>query len=268
MGIILLLASCAVPPAPAPLAAPAQSGEIGPGTVYYLSPEGSDDGTGAIDDPWRSMFHASDVLRPGDTLLARGGRYTGQGGDGWAASGEPGAQIVFAGYPGEIATFDGDGTGSFLILDQISNVTIRDMTITGYEPLDTGVLVINGPSEGITLERLTMTGNHRDAPAGRWTEHLIYPGPGPVRDLTVRDCTLDADGLSGGAIHVFHDPGPENLRVEGNTITNAHWGVLIDADARGVVVTGNILINNDLNVSVLDDRAVDVRVDPDQLGDT
>ena len=257
--------------APASLA-PAEAGSFAPlidlpsvtGTTYYLSPVGRDAGAGTIDDPWATMLHAAEFLGPGDALIARGGRYVGQGGKGWHASGEPGAPILFASYPGETPIFDGDGAGSFLILEGVSYLHILGLTITRYAPDGTGVLVIIEDSRGITLDRLAMYGNAREQQAGVWTEHLIYPGQGPVRDLTVRDSVLDAEGLQGAAIHVYHDPGPINMLIEGNAISNAHWGVVIDADAHGVTIRDNEMRGNDIDVAVLDDRATDVVVEPSE----
>jgi hypothetical protein len=238
------------------------------GSTYYLAPDGSDDGSGSIDHPWATMFHASEQLEPGDALVARGGRYSGQGGPGWTASGDEARPILFAAYPGETPVFDGGGAGSFLILDGVSFLHLLGLTITGYSPEDTGVLVITGASRGITIEALTMTGNHREQVEGTWTEHLIYPGPGPVRDLVIRANLLDAGGLHGGAVHIYHDPGPIDLVIERNTIINAHWGVLVDANAKGVVIRGNEMRGNDLDVAVLDDRATGITVEPiEQLSD-
>lgn len=236
------------------------------GSTYYLAPDGSDGGTGSIDDPWATFIHASTRLGPGDTLLARGGRYMGQGGPGWAVSGEPDAPITFAAYPGETPIFDGDRLPSFLVLDGVSNLHLRDLVVTGYEPEDTGVLVVIGDSSGVTLERLEMRGNAHASTPGRWTEHLIYIGQGPVRDLVIRACRLDMQGLQGGAVHVYHDPGPVDLLVEENVIVSAHWGVLIDSDADGVVVRANLMRGNDINVEVLDERATRVVVEQGQLG--
>lgn len=246
--------------APSRDAAPTDDG------TYYLAPDGSDAGTGSIDDPWATFIHASTRLGPGDTLLARGGRYVGQGGTGWAASGEPDAPITFAAHPGETPIFDGDHLPSFLVLQDVSHLHLRDLVVTGYEPVDTGVLVIIGDSSGVTLEGLEMHGNARASAPGTWTEHLVYVGQGPVRDLVIRGCRLDMEGLQGGAVHVYHDPGPVNLLVEENVIVNAHWGVLIDSDADGVVVRSNLMRANDINVEVLDERATRVVVEQGQLG--
>ena len=269
------IAACTGPSSPSPSSAPSSpmstepAGELPEvsGTIYFLAPDGSDAGRGTLEDPWATMLHAAEELGPGDALLARGGRYAGQTGEGWHASGVADAPILFGAYPGETPIFDGTGVGSFLILEDVSHVRVQDLTITGYSPSGTGVIVIVGDSQGVTLERLRMTGNQRDSPPGTWTEHLIYPGQGPVRDLTVRDCWLDMEGLQGGAIHVFHDPGPLNLLIEGNTILNSHWGVLVDADADGVTVRDNVMSGNDLNVVVLDDGATNLTIDPDHLED-
>jgi hypothetical protein len=265
IALVLGIAGCRATASPL---APLEELPVVTGTTYYLSPDGSDAASGGIDDPWATMFHAAEQLEPGDALVARGGTYAGQGGAGWPSSGTADAPILFAAYPGETPIFDGDGAGSFLILEGISFLHILGLTITDYSPEETGVLVIIGDSQGVTLEGLTMAGHHREQQDGIWTEHLIYPGQGPVRDLTIRDSLLDGEGLNGGAIHVYHDPGPIDLLVENNVIINAHWGVLVDADAHGVTIRGNEMRGNDLDVTVLDERATDVAVDPaDQLSD-
>ncbi len=265
----MLAASCS---AGSPSLTPAARASLEPlaelppisGTSYYLSPDGSDSGSGSIDDPWATMHHASEFLEPGDALIARGGRYVDQEGEDWHASGEADAPILFAAYPGETPIFDGDGAGSFLILEDVSYLHVLGLTITGYEPEGTGVLVIIEDSRGITLERLSMYGNSRDQEPGVWTEHLIYPGQGPVRDLTIRECFLDAEGLQGGAVHVYHDPGPIGLTVENNVIQNAHWGVVIDSNAQGVTVRNNEMRGNDHDVAILDSRATGIEVEPSE----
>lgn len=270
-----LIAACSSPPqsaTPSEKASRVAAGDIPGGTpaitgsTYYLAPDGSDTGSGSIDDPWATFMHASTRLDPGDTLLARGGRYVGHGGGGWAVNGEPDAPITFAAFPGEEAIFDGAGLPSFLVLDGVSHLHLRDLVVTGYEPDDTGVIVVIGESEGVQLEGLEMRGNTHVSTPGRWTEHLVYVGQGPVRDLVIRACELDMDGLQGGAVHVYHDPGPVDLLVEENVIVNGHWGVLIDSDADGVIVRGNLMRGNDVNVEVLDEDATRIVVEQSQLG--
>lgn len=45
------------------------------GTDYVVSPEGDDDAEGSADEPWETLEHALDQLRPGDRLTVADGRY-------------------------------------------------------------------------------------------------------------------------------------------------------------------------------------------------
>ena len=71
-----------------------------------------------LSSPWLTIAYASARLRPGDTLYARGGTYTGQGDYCWKSpSGTSTAPITFKAYPGETPVFDGGMTiGSFIVL--------------------------------------------------------------------------------------------------------------------------------------------------------
>jgi parallel beta-helix repeat protein len=68
---------------------------------YYVSPSGSDAGLGTRGAPYRTIKHASRVLRPGDTLYVRRGTYAEalldriRGGSSWAAP------VTVKAYPGE-----------------------------------------------------------------------------------------------------------------------------------------------------------------------
>jgi hypothetical protein len=69
--------------------------------TYYVSPSGSDSGTGASSSPFRTINYGAGLLKPGDTLLLRGGIYAEElddvtpGGTSWSNA------VTFAAYPGE-----------------------------------------------------------------------------------------------------------------------------------------------------------------------
>ena len=77
------------------------------GALYVVSPYGDDTAAGSYDAPWATLGRAAATIRPGDTVLVRGGTYM------------PTERIVFRdlvategrrtriiGYPGETAVFD------------------------------------------------------------------------------------------------------------------------------------------------------------------
>ena len=73
--------------------------------TYYVSPSGSDDASGSIDDPWRTLGYAGGRLLPGDVLYVRGGIY--QEKVRFDGSGTVDLPISIRAYPGERPIIDG-----------------------------------------------------------------------------------------------------------------------------------------------------------------
>src|SRR5579859_3511318 len=74
-------------------------------STYFVSTSGSDGAAGTLHAPFRTIQHAANLARPGDTVLIRGGTYPETVTP--ARSGTPGAPITFAAYNGENVTIDG-----------------------------------------------------------------------------------------------------------------------------------------------------------------
>lgn len=74
------------------------------GSVYIVSLQGDDRNPGTEERPWRTLAHAVARLKPGDTLLVRGGTYFEQ--VSVNVSGTPEAPITIQSYPGERAVID------------------------------------------------------------------------------------------------------------------------------------------------------------------
>ncbi len=51
------------------------AGKLIAGQAYYVAPSGSDEQTGSLERPWRTLQRAVSHMRPGDTCFLRGGRY-------------------------------------------------------------------------------------------------------------------------------------------------------------------------------------------------
>jgi hypothetical protein len=79
---------------------------LGQGPSFFVDPAGGDDGNkGTRQKPWKTISHALEQLRPGDTLYLRGGRY-------YEAvevslSGTAQKPITIRAWPGELAILDG-----------------------------------------------------------------------------------------------------------------------------------------------------------------
>jgi hypothetical protein len=79
------------------------------GPVFYVSPDGDDDGPGSREHPWRTVGRAAAAARAGDTVLIGEGTYNER--VVVANSGEPGRPITFRNYPGHHPVIDATDTG-------------------------------------------------------------------------------------------------------------------------------------------------------------
>jgi len=95
-------------------------------TFYVDAAKGDDANDGSKAKPWRSIQFGVERLKPGDTLLLRGGIYHEK--VYLTRSGTPEAPIVIACYPGELAVLDG-GVKEFL-----------ESPTTSWEPFQGGAL--------------------------------------------------------------------------------------------------------------------------------
>jgi len=108
------------------------------GNTYYVSTSGKDSNPGTMDQPWRHIYHAADVVQAGDTVYVRQGVYkelVQMKSSGSAAAGF----ITFSSYPGELATLDGAGQsipggqwGLFTIPSE-SYIVINGFEIRNYQ---------------------------------------------------------------------------------------------------------------------------------------
>lgn len=75
-------------------------------SAVFVDPSKGDDGnSGTLESPWKNLGSALRRLKPGDTLVLRGGRYYER--VVLTQSGEPGKKITIRSYPGELAVIDG-----------------------------------------------------------------------------------------------------------------------------------------------------------------
>src|SRR5579863_856301 len=47
------------------------------GTTYYVATTGNDSHAGSTAQPWKTLQHAVDTIKPGDTILVEAGTYPG-----------------------------------------------------------------------------------------------------------------------------------------------------------------------------------------------
>ena len=78
------------------------------GNTYYVATNGNDGNSGSSGSPWKTVQHAADTAKAGDTVFVHGGVYNEH--VTFSKSGSTsGGPITFAGVPGETAILDGTG---------------------------------------------------------------------------------------------------------------------------------------------------------------
>jgi Periplasmic copper-binding protein (NosD) len=222
------------------------------GTTYVLAPDGHDKDPGTAAKPWATLAYAAKRLKPGDTLEVRGGTYRRESID-WQTSGSADGPITIRAAAGEQPVFDGGGVGHFAVIRGGAAYLVFDgLTITGYDIVDDGIIVAMDGAHHLTFQNLRMTGN--DGQDQR--SHLIYLGSPDVHDVVIRANLLD--GIKGGAIHLYHAPNAQHVRITDNVMRGNHWGVIVTSGASDVVIDHNTFIDNDVGVEMWD--ATDVTV--------
>ena len=103
--------------------------------TYYVAPNGNDNNAGTIDKPWRHISYATtnNIVKPGDTVLVRGGTYVEYIPQ--EISGSQGNYITYRNYPGETPIItDGSDERSWRwqVVDQ-SYVRIEGFTFSNFE---------------------------------------------------------------------------------------------------------------------------------------
>ena len=226
------------------------------GSVFYVSPDGSDDAVGSEAEPFATFGHALQVMQAGDTLYVFDGEYTNPGYDDERGplgteninnpvlatvgfSGDASRWTTIAAYPDgndvrPVLRFDGAGG---LLVDQNASHIVID----GLE--------IYGPNKSI---------HYNWAHEHRWSKEPFYMGRGifswgPVHHIVVRNC------------HIHHTPnsgirfnGADYILVENNVVSNTTWwsssaesGIVIatakhvdELDIVKILYSGNIVYNN------------------------
>lgn len=177
LSILLLVVACtlpgkiaqqAEPPAPDGLpftAAPPAALPSGSGQTFYVAPDGSDSNPGTREQPWASPGYASRQLRPGDTLVILGGRYTLHEYDAdilTPPSGAPEAWITIQGEEGNRPILAGrENLMTAVNLAGVSYVRIANLEITHDETargeaawFRDGLEILGAPASHIVLDNL------------------------------------------------------------------------------------------------------------------
>lgn len=248
------------------------------GNVYYVAPNGEDArgfGSGSLANPFQHIEYAISQMRPGDTLIIRGGTYN-EYIDLFDKNGSPSAWFTIKNYPGETVTFDGleqtdPNKQEALIFNHCSYWNIEGLQITGYN--GAGIYIKDGCTnfniQGLKIWNL-------NSPPGRMSGTEGIMGYGNTGYITVQDCEIYDVGLklnkatdhgiyigygahdwtfqgnrihdnSGAGIQLYGEPsGGSHCTITDNILyNNHHWGLVIGSNATGNTVSKNKFYDND-----------------------
>ncbi|WP_170427960.1 right-handed parallel beta-helix repeat-containing protein [Ruegeria arenilitoris] len=241
-------------PAPEPVSDTGADADLISEARFFVSANGSDSGTGSIDDPFATIEHAASMAGAGDVILVRDGVYDGpilidNGGD-------IGNDLVIAAYPGERPVIDGSQTPPNTDLVTLAADNIR---FDGFEVTNsTGTALVVWSSDNVTLTNNIV---HASEVGGIWvgsdklgesSGHVITDNVVYDTGLMNEERELDYGWPRGIAIDVSTD-----VLVEDNVVFKNYGegiGVLSSSD---VTIEGNRVYDN-FSVQIYLDNAQDI----------
>ncbi|MGA7622904.1 MAG: DUF1565 domain-containing protein [Candidatus Acidiferrales bacterium] len=206
--------------------------------TYYVSASGNDANSGSITSPWRTIQHAANSVKAGDTVYVRAGVYNEVVSIPASGSASAGS-ITFSSYPGELASIDGTGLSipnaqwGLVTIENQSYITINGFEIRNYSTSSTkdvpiGIYILGAG------RYLQITNNHI---------HNIA--------TTAKGCAANAFGMT-----VYGTQAPNsisNLMITGNEIDHTTTGcsetLSVDGNVENFTITNN-LIHDDNNIAI------------------
>lgn len=213
--------------------------------VYYISPEGHDDGKGTIGDPLQSVNAVMPKLAPGDTVLLRGGHYYQQ--VTITRSGTKEKYITFKAYPGETPVIDGNmlsvsGWQALVTMTDVSNISLEGIDVANFVTGDGGTdpegIKITGTARNIHINKCRIYNIKNNAPLakGRSGHAILVLGTGrePITGLEITGCTVH-DTQTGTSENITLAGNVDGFKVSGNT--------LYHTENIGIIVAGGDNLN-------------------------
>jgi hypothetical protein len=144
-------------------------------STFYVTPSGDDLNPGSLERPWRTLTHATEALRPGQTLELGSGDYTldttgllNVDCAGVPRSGLPDKPITVRAENERGAILHGDGAAVPLNLQGCSNWVVEGLVLMNeHNPdvakgVDVGTVAMLNHVQNITLRRLLMLRSNHD----------------------------------------------------------------------------------------------------------
>src|SRR5450755_7041 len=206
---------------------------IGTGVTFYVSTSGSDNNSGSLTSPWRTIQHAANIVGAGSSVYVMGGVYNEVVTPPHSGSATAG-YITFESFPGQTAVVDGAGLsipggqyGLFTVQNQsylaIGGFEIRNYITNSAASVPVGIYITGADSN------IQVLGNH-------------------IHDIvtTAKGCNANALGMA-----VYGNPAPasiNNLTIGGNQIDHLTTGcsesLSLDGNVENWSVTNNLIHDN------------------------
>lgn len=205
--------------------------------TYHVAPGGSDGNDGSAGDPWATLQHAADEVRPGDTVLVHDGTYVGFQieTDGTAAN-----PIVFRALGANVVVNEENPVRG----DHHVNVEGASyVVIEGFRVRDAEVAGIR-----VVTARGVVVRNNVVGPNGRWG---IFTGF--AREVQIEGNVTFGSGLEHGIYVSNSDTPADNPVVRGNTsYGNGRNGIQLNGDCyaggdgviEGALIEHNVVYDN------------------------
>jgi hypothetical protein len=213
---------------------------------FYVATDGEDSNPGTMEKPLRTIQHAADMAKPGDTVNVRAGSYCQQLMVKVSGSAEQGF-ITFQSQPGEHAILDGGcltpptGESSMVKLTNVSYVRVQGLEIRNYRTSEfgsapAGIRVFGGGSH---IEIL-----HNDV------HHIEQNSPRRLRP---------GSGANGFGIAVYGTDAStpiSDLIIDGNDVhhlkTGSSESLVVNGNVAGFRITKNTVHdNNNIGIDVI-----------------
>lgn len=148
------------------------------GPVFFVSTSGSDANPGSFEAPWRTVQRALGSLRPGESVLVRGGTYAE---DLWMSrSGSESAPVTVAAFPGErvvLRPASTSGNTYALVVYSAAFVRVQGFVIEGSSGTSAANVYVTGSSHHVELSGNEIRfGQDQGVYADAGTSHVFVLG--------------------------------------------------------------------------------------------
>jgi hypothetical protein len=231
-------------PTPTPTPTPAPSGSL------YVAPTGSDSSSGTLTSPLRTVQKAMNVVKPGQTVVVRGGTYPE-----WVVAGKGGsstAPVSLQAYPGEKAMITGrlKITASYIrvsgfVFDGATSANASEVLI--YVSNGDHVDILDNEIRKANKSAVYLSGSDQSRIIGNWIhdngthwnlDHGIYWGSG--NGGVISDNVIERSF----AYNIQLYPGVDNVLVTNNQLSGGGRGGIVIDNAGGDTVNGNQIVGN------------------------